>query len=156
MATDGAIFAASPKPGTAMKWIVAYIKWIMLVAGMLTAAMFYTAIAPHASLTHSFGQNLESSGPLAELVVRNWGFLIGLVGLMLIYGALVPPARRLVLSVATISKIWFIGLLLTVGSGYLGHPIRGALVVDSLEVLLFLAYLFVTGRQAHAMAAPAR
>ena len=135
-----------------MKWIVAYIKWIMLVAGILTALMFHTALAPHASLTHSFGQNLESAGPLAELIVRNWGFLIGLVGLMLIYGAFVPPARRLVLSVATISKIWFVALLLTVGSDYLNQPIRVAVIVDSLEVLLFAAYVFVTGRQAHAMA----
>jgi hypothetical protein len=134
-----------------MKWLVASIKWIMLVSGVLTALMFWTALAPHASLAHSFGHNLESAGPLAELIVRNWGFLIGLIGLMLIYGAFVPPARRLVLSVATISKIWFLGLLLTVGHGYLDHPIHGALIVDSIEVLLFVAYLFVTGRQAHAM-----
>ena len=135
-----------------MKWIVTNIKWIMLVAGILTASMFYTALAPNASLLHSFHRNLEAGGPLAELIVRNWGFLIGLIGLMLIYGALVPPARRLVLSVATISKIWFVGLMLTVGSDYLDHPIHAAVIIDSLEVLLFLAYLFVTGRQAHAMA----
>jgi hypothetical protein len=139
-----------------MKWIVANIKWIMLVSGILTASMFYTALAPHAGLTSSFGQNLESAGPLAELVVRNWAFLIGLIGLMLIYGAFVPPARRLVLSVATISKIWFVGLLLTVASGYLGQPIRVALVVDSLEVLLFAAFVLATGKQAHAMAGAAR
>ena len=139
-----------------MKWIVQYIKWIMLVAGILTASMFYTALAPNSSLLHSFHQNLEAGGALAELIVRNWGFLVGLIGLMLIYGAFVPPARRLVLSVATISKIWFVGLLLTVGREYLDHPIHAALVVDSLEVLLFLAYLLMTGRQAHAMAGPPR
>lgn len=136
-----------------MKWLAGSIKWIMLVAGILTASMFYTAFAPNASLLRSFHQNLESGGPLAELIVRNWGFLIGLIGLMLIYGAFVPPARRLVLSVATISKIWFVGLMLTVGRDYLDHPIHAAVIVDSLEVLLFAAYLFVTGRQAHAMAA---
>ena len=139
-----------------MKWMVTNIKLIMLVSGLLTALMFYTALAPNAALMKSFGQNLETAGPLAELVVRNWGFLIGLVGLMLIYGALVPPARRLVLSVATISKIWFVGLVLTVGSGFLGQPIRVAVVVDSLEILLFAAFLFVTGREAHAMAGAAR
>ena len=127
-----------------MKWFVASIKWIMLIAGILTASMFYTALAPHASMLKSFGHNLESAGPLAELVVRNWGFLIGLVGLMLIYGAFVPPARRLVLSVATISKIWFVGLLFTVGHDYLDHPIHAAVIVDSIEVLLFVAYLLAT------------
>ena len=135
-----------------MKWLVANIKWIMLVAGILTASMFYTAFAPHASLARSFHHNLETAGPLAELIVRNWGFLMGLIGLMLIYGAFVPPARRLVLSVATISKIWFVGLMLTVGRDYLDHPVHAAVIIDSLEVLLFAAYLFVTGRQAHAMA----
>ena len=135
-----------------MKWVVAYIKWIMLVAGILTASMFYTAIAPHAGLSSSFGQNLEAAGPLAELIARYWGFLVGLIGLMLIYGAFVPPARRLVLRVAAISKVWFVALLLTVGSAYLAQPIREPRVGDSVEVLLFAAYLFVTGAEAHARA----
>ncbi|HJS43882.1 MAG TPA: hypothetical protein VJ755_10460 [Gemmatimonadales bacterium] len=124
-----------------MKWIVTHIKWIMLVAGILTATMFYTALAPHAALTSNFGHNLEAAGPLAELIVRNWGFLIGLVGVMLIYGAFDPPGRRFILTIAGISKVFFITLLLTVGSSYLGQPILIALVVDSLEVLLFVTYL---------------
>ncbi len=33
-----------------MKWIVARIKWIMLVSGILTMTMLYGAIAPHAML----------------------------------------------------------------------------------------------------------
>jgi hypothetical protein len=139
-----------------MKWIVAYIKWIMLVTGIFTATTFFSAFAPHAGLTNAFGESLESAGPLAELVVRNWAFLVGLIGLMLIYGAFVPPARRLVLSVAALSKVWFVALLLTVGNVYLTRPIRGAVVVDGLEVLLFAAYLFTTGRAAHAMAGAAR
>src|SRR6266480_1027131 len=125
-----------------MKWIAAQIKWIMLVTGLLTASMFYYAITPHAALTADFGQSVE--GPLAELIVRNWGVLVGLVGLMLVYGAFVPPARRLVLSVATLSKIAFVLLMLTVGSVYLSQRIRFAVVVDSLEVLLFLTYLLST------------
>ena len=75
-----------------MKWIAAHIKWVMLVAGALTTTTLYTAIAPDAAMQSSFGQTLE--GPLAELIVRNWGLLVGLVGLMLIYGAFVPPARN--------------------------------------------------------------
>jgi len=46
-----------------MKWIVAYIKWVMLVAGILTTTMLYTAIAPDAAMQSSFGQTLE--GPRA-------------------------------------------------------------------------------------------
>jgi hypothetical protein len=125
-----------------MKWIVAKIKWIMLITGILTASMFYNAIAPDAALRSSFGQGLE--GPLAELIVRNWGVLVGLVGLMLIYGAFVPPARRLVLSVAALSKAAFVILLLTVGHDYLGQRIGVALWVDGLEALLFVTYLLGT------------
>ncbi len=125
-----------------MKWIVASIKWIMLVAGILTASIFYYAIAPDAALRADFGQGVE--GPLALLIVRNWGVLVGLVGLMLVYGAFVPPARRLVLAVATLSKAAFVLLLLTVGHDFLGQRIGLALVVDSLEVLLFLTYLLST------------
>ena len=135
-----------------MKWIVAYIRWIMLVAGMLTATVFQYALAPQAALTADFGQGVD--GALAELLVRNWGVLVGLVGLMLIYGAFVPPARRLVLSVAVLSKLAFVILMLTAGSAYLAQRIRYAVVIDSLEVLLFAAFLFVTGRQAHARARP--
>jgi hypothetical protein len=114
----------------------------MLVTGVLTASIFYYAIAPNAALTADFGHGLD--GPLAELIVRNWGVLVGLVGLMLIYGAFVPPARRLILSVAALSKVAFVVLLLTVGSVYLSQRIRFAVVVDGLEVLLFTAYLLTT------------
>ena len=125
-----------------MKWLVAHIKWIMLVSGILTTTMLYTAIAPDAAMRSNFGQSLE--GPLAELIVRNWGLLVGLVGLMLIYGAIVPPARRLVLSVAALSKGAFVLMLLTVGRDYLDQTIRIAVVVDGLETLLFSAYLLTT------------
>jgi hypothetical protein len=140
-----------------MNWIVKPIKWIMLIAGFLTASMFYYAIAPDAALRSAFGQGLE--GPLAELIVRNWGVLVGLVGLMLIYGAFVPPARRLVLSVAALSKAAFVTLLLTVGHDYLGQRIGLALWVDGLEVLLFLTYLLSTRHMARPQptgAAPVR
>jgi hypothetical protein len=125
-----------------MNWLVRSMKWIMLVTGVLTASIFYYAIAPNAALTADFGHGLD--GPLAELIVRNWGVLVGLVGLMLIYGAFVLPARRLILSVAALSKVAFVLLLLTVGSVYLSQRIRFAVVVDGLEVLLFTAYLLTT------------
>jgi hypothetical protein len=125
-----------------MNWLVRSMKWIMLVTGVLTASIFYYAIAPNAALTADFGHGLD--GPLAELIVRNWGVLVGLVGLMLIYGAFVPPARRLVLSVAALSKAAFVLLLITVGSVYLTQRIRFAVVVDGLEVVLFTAYLLTT------------
>lgn len=51
----------------------------------------------------NFGDTLE--GSVSEIVVRNWGALIGLVGAMLIYGAYHPATRPLVLAVAGISEL---------------------------------------------------
>lgn len=58
------------------------IKWLMLVSGALTCTMVYATIAPDAALVSTFGQTLD--GPVAAVVVRNWGALIALVGGMLI------------------------------------------------------------------------
>jgi hypothetical protein len=89
--------------GIAMSWIVDKIKWIMVVSGALTCTMIYAAIAPQAALQSTFGETLQ--GPLVEIVVRNWGVLITIVGAMLIYGAYHLPSRPLVLTVAGVSKL---------------------------------------------------
>ena len=52
------------------------------------------------------------SRPVADIVVRNWGALIALVGAMLIYGARKPAVRPLTLTVADASKAIFIALVL--------------------------------------------
>jgi hypothetical protein len=122
-----------------MNWIVAKIKWIMLVSGALTCTMVYAAIAPQAALRSTFGDTLE--GPLAEIVVRNWGALIALVGAMLIYGAYRPAGRPLILTVAGLSKLVFIGLVLVYGRQFLGHQVGVAIVIDLAMVALFIAYL---------------
>ena len=121
------------------------IKWIMLVSGALTCTMVYAAMAPQAMLRSTFGETLE--GPLADLVVRNWGTLIFLVGAMLIFGAFNEAVRPLVLVVAAASKIVFIALVLANGSRYLQTQAGLSIAVDSVMVVVFLAYL-VTRRPA--------
>ena len=130
-----------------MRWIVGRMKWIMLLSGALTCTMLYAAIAPQAALRATFGEGLE--GPLAEIVVRNWGALIALMGAMLIYGAFNPASRPLVLTVAGISKLVFIGLVLAHGGRYLGTA-GIALGIDLAMVLLFALYLIGAPRQAPA------
>lgn len=122
-----------------MGWIVANIKWIMLVAGVLTCSMLYAAIAPQAALLSTFGVTLE--GPLAEIIVRSWGVLIALVGGMLIYAAFNPPTRVLVLVAACVSKLTFIGLILSYGRDFLGHQAGLDILVDALMIGLFVSYL---------------
>ena len=126
-------------PGVAMNFVAAYIKWIMLVSGALTCTMAYAAIAPDAALRSTFGETLE--GPLADIIVRNWSVLITLVGGMLIYGAFNPAVRVLTLIVAGISKLVFIGLVLSHGGRYLGHQAGIAIAVDAAWVVLFAWYL---------------
>ena len=115
------------------------IKWIMLVSGILTCTMVYAALAPHAMLQSTFGETVD--GPLAELIARNWGALIFLVGAMLIYGAFHPEVRGLVLVVAGASKVVFIALVLSNGGRYLAGQAGLSIAVDAFMVLLFAIYL---------------
>lgn len=130
-----------------MRWLVAKMKWIMLASGALTLTMIQAAIAPESALRSTFGETVE--GAAAEIVVRNWGVVIALVGAMLMYGAFHPPSRPLVLAVAGLSKLTFIGLVLAHGDKYLGYQAGTAVAVDSIMVALFLAYLFATRRPRH-------
>jgi hypothetical protein len=125
-----------------MRIITANIKWIMLASGLLTCTMISAAIAPQAALRGTFGEAL--TGPVAEIVVRNWGVLITLVGAMLIYGAFHAAVRPLVLVVAAASKLVFILLVLAHGSRYLGQQAGIAIAVDAVWVALFALYLAAT------------
>jgi hypothetical protein len=127
-----------------MNWIIANIKWIMLLSGALTCTMFYAAIAPQAALqslfgASFFGTSLES-GMLAEIIVRNWGALITIMGAILIYGAFNASSRTLVLTISGISKLIFMGLVLVYGQQYLNKA-SIAIAIDAVSVLLFIGYL---------------
>jgi hypothetical protein len=75
-----------------MTWIVTSMKWIMLVSGALTCTMLYATSPLQAALQSTFGDTLQ--GPAAEIVVRNWGMLIALMGAMLITGpSILRPGR---------------------------------------------------------------
>lgn len=128
-----------------MKIISKHIKWVMLMSGVLTCTMLYAAIDPQAALLGTFGETI--SGPLAEVVVRNWGVLITLIGAMLIYGAFEPVHRTLIIVVATISKVAFIGLVVTIGNQYLS---KAGIVIafDFGVVIIFLLYLVGVRRAA--------
>ena len=124
--------------------IVRHIRPLMLVSGALTTTMVYAAIAPAAALESTFGESL--SGPLAEVVVRNWGVLIALVGVMLVHGAWDPATRRLALVTGSVSKAAFITLVLSNGWRFMGHGAGTAVAVDSVMVALFVWYLVATRR----------
>jgi uncharacterized membrane protein YedE/YeeE len=119
-------------------------RWVMLTSGVLTVTMVQAAIAPDAALRSNFGETL--SGPLANIVVRNWGALIALIGGMLIYGAFRAEQRPLVLVVAGVSKVVFISLVLAEAGRYLGQRVGVAVAIDAVMVALFAWYLVAAGR----------
>lgn len=131
-----------------MAWIAANIHRLMIVSGVLTLTMIYAAFAPEAALRSTFGESI--SGPVADVVVRNWGALIALIGGMLIYGARNPPVRPMVLTVAGASKAIFAALVLSHGGRFLGYQAGIAVAIDLMWVLLFASYLLAVRRRAMA------
>ena len=137
-----------------MKWIAAQTKWIMLISGVLTSMLFIYAISPNDSVRSGFGVPLD--GALANLIVRSWGMMIGIFGVMLIYAAFKPALQRFVLAIVGLEKAGIVILLLTVGRVFLNQQMGLAVYVDGLEVLLFAACLLgmqrvVTGQQTGAL-----
>ena len=130
-----------------MHWIVRNIRRLMIVSGVLTLTMLYGFVAPGAALVSTFGATLD--GPVADVVVRNWAALIGLIGAMLIYAAPRPELRTLALSVAGLSKTIFIALVLSHGRLFLGDQAGIAVAVDLVWVAVFATYL-LTARRAPA------
>ena len=127
-----------------MPWVVVNIHRIMILSGLLTMTMIYAALAPEAALRSTFGESV--SGPVADIVVRNWGALIALVGAMLIYAARKPAVRLLALTVAGTSKAVFIALVLSHGGRFLGYQAGIAVFVDALWVMVFASYLLAVRR----------
>ena len=114
-------------------------KAIMLIAGLITASTAYAFFFPEAGLDSIFGESL-SDGALGEIIVRSWGSLVALVGAILVYGAFSPKNRPLILTVAGISKLIFVGLLLTLGTEF-WPKIAPFVVLDSIAFILFAIIL---------------
>lgn len=121
-----------------MNLIVNNIKWIMLIAGLLTCSMIFAVFAPQVTLISMFGEGLTE--PLAQVIVRSWGFLIFLMGVLLIYGGFKPVYRNLALVLVSISKIAFISLIVIFGSQYIDKSLL-TIVFDSVLVIIFVTYL---------------
>ena len=129
-----------------MSWIVVNIHRIMIMSGVLTMTMIYSALAPEAALRSTFGESV--SGPIADIVVRNWGALIALVGAGLICSARKPAQRPLALALAGASKAIFVALVLSYGRRFLSYQAVIAVVVDLVWVAVFAMYFVARARQA--------
>lgn len=130
-----------------MNVLVASMKGILIVAGLLTMSMIKVAVAPVPALQGLFGPTIANfGGPIVDVVARGWGALIALVGGMLLYAAFHVPSRPLVLTVAGLSKTFFVVSMLVYAKGHLAGEALVAAVFDSILVVLFAAYLLASRR----------
>jgi len=125
-----------------MSFFVSNFKWLMLISGLLTCSMFLGLFAPQSSLLSNFGETVTGSAA-NEIIVRNWGALIGLMGVMLVYGAYVEPVRKFALVIAALSKAIFITLVLCYGKQYMSFGAGTAVIADAIMIALFIAYLLL-------------
>jgi hypothetical protein len=102
--------------------------------------------APEYIVQSNFGEVIEGSA--AEIIVRNWSALIGLIGIMLIAGAFDKNIRRFCLIIAGVSKLIFILLVLTIDKSFLEHGIGTAVIVDSIMIVLYAVYLAMSAAPA--------
>lgn len=109
----------------------------MLVSGLLTATMFYGLVAPQSALESMFGASFD--GGLESIIVRSWSALVGLIGLNLIYGALVERHQVLCAAMGAVSKAIFVSLVLIYGQDFLGQT-APAIVMDIVVVLATLIF----------------
>jgi hypothetical protein len=122
-----------------MNFIIKNIKWVMLVSGVLTFTMFYGLFAPQAALESMFGASFN--GTLENIVIRSWSALVGLIGVILIYGFFSQKNRVFSIAVAAFSKVVFVSLVLIYGQEFLGKA-ASAIAMDCVVIILSAVYLF--------------
>jgi hypothetical protein len=124
-----------------MNILAKQIKWIMLMSGLLTCTMLEAVFTPEAAVAKLFGESLQ--GPLVHMVIRSWGALITLIGLMLVYAAFNSQYRRFAAVVAACSKLMFVSLVLSVGNPYLGHA-AWVIGFDAAVAIVLLVYVLTS------------
>ena len=118
--------------------IVKNIKWIMLFFGIITCTTFFAVIAPQDALLNMFGSNLTE--PLANLLVRSWGFLVFIMGALLIYGAFNEETRLLCIITAGVSKVGFLLLIMIFGTNYI-ETLWVTAAFDTFVILILTTYV---------------
>jgi hypothetical protein len=127
-----------------MNFIIKNIKWVMLVSGVLTFTMFYGLFAPQAALESMFG--VSFNGTLENIVIRSWSALMGLIGVILIYGFFSQKNRVFSISVAAFSKLVFVSLVLLYGQEFPGKA-ASSITMDCIVIFLSGVYLIAVRTQ---------
>ncbi len=121
-----------------MAFIADNIFWILLVSGVITSSMLVAVIAPRLVFQQFFGTVLD--GPLGNAIMRNWGLVIGMSGLLLIYAAYDETVRTPIMLFSIIGKLFFAMQVFTAGSTL--KTARGGAIIDLVIGVVFCTYLF--------------
>ncbi len=113
------------------------IFWILIVAGALTSTMLAAAVAPRAMFASMFGTVAE--GPLGNLLMRNWAFLVGASGLLMIYSAFEEPVRVPAILLSVTGKLMFAWLVFAGGKAL--SAARMMAIIDVGISAVLIAYL---------------
>lgn len=112
----------------------------LIVGGLLTAIMFIGAVAPRAAATRSLKLPWDEN---YTVVVRHWGFIVGMVGLMLIWAffdrAVLFPAMLF----SAVEKAFMVYLVLSSLKKPWAKGLVPAAVIDGIMVLYSLLYFAV-------------
>jgi|GEM_PF-2423708 len=122
-----------------MAWYVANFHWVLYVTGALTATLTLMALRPAQQFKAMFGAELTD--PRLILVARQFGVVVGMLGLLLIYVGYEPSGRFPILALAIVSKASLVMLLTLNIKHFGGTSARQVIIADALMVVLYVAYL---------------
>lgn len=122
-----------------MGFIVQYFDWVLYITGALTASMFLMAIMPTRQFKSYFGT--EISEPNVIMVVRHWGFMIGVIGLLLIYSGFEPSFRVPILWLAIVGKAAIVTSIVLRLGALKGTNAVQIVIADIIMIALYVIYL---------------
>ncbi len=118
------------------------IQWVLLICGLMTLSMIQGLFAPRFTMRAYFGEAPDS--PATDALMRSWSALVALSGLFLIYAGYTPDVRTAAVAVVGAGKLVFVLLLLSQPRRFFRGQAVTAILLDSLMVLVFTAYLVAT------------
>lgn len=115
-------------------------QWVLLICGLLTFSMIQGIFAPRFTMRAYFGEAPDS--PAADALMRSWSALVAFSGLFLIYAGYTPAVREAAVAVVGAGKLFFVILLLSQPKRFFRGQAVTAIILDSLMVIVFAAYLY--------------
>ncbi|MFT3726013.1 MAG: hypothetical protein QM773_20810 [Hyphomonadaceae bacterium] len=115
-------------------------QWVLLICGLLTLTMLQGVFAPRFTMRAYFGEAPDSLA--ADALMRSWSALVAFSGAFLIYAAYTPEVRPAATAVVGAGKLFFVVLLLSQPKRFFRGQAVTAIILDSLMVIIFAAFLY--------------